>query len=272
MVVKHALRAGLTPIVTAAGLDLAYLLGGAIITETIFSLPGMGIAGRRLGRALGPAADRRHHARHRRVHHLREPGRRPSLRRGRSAREGRMIGRLTRTVDRISTTATEERPFLTVNNLKVAFPDGGRPRPGRRRRLVLAREGQDARDRRRVGLRQERHRAGDHGSDRPQDGQGHRRDLARTTSSCWACPAAEMQAAARRRAGDDLPGPDVEPAPVLPGRRPDRRGDARTPQGQRQGGQARGRSTCSSASASRPPSDASTPIRTSSRAACASAS
>ena len=39
---KHALRAGLTPIVTAAGLDIAYLLGGAIITETIFSLPGMG--------------------------------------------------------------------------------------------------------------------------------------------------------------------------------------------------------------------------------------
>jgi len=42
VVLKHALRAGLTPIVTAAGLDLAYLLGGAIITETLFSLPGMG--------------------------------------------------------------------------------------------------------------------------------------------------------------------------------------------------------------------------------------
>jgi peptide/nickel transport system permease protein len=36
------LRAGLTPIVTAAGLDIAYLLGGAIITESIFSLQGMG--------------------------------------------------------------------------------------------------------------------------------------------------------------------------------------------------------------------------------------
>jgi peptide/nickel transport system permease protein len=42
VVVRHALRAGLTPIVTAAGLDLAYLLGGAIITESIFSLPGLG--------------------------------------------------------------------------------------------------------------------------------------------------------------------------------------------------------------------------------------
>jgi peptide/nickel transport system permease protein len=42
VVIKHALRAGLTPIVTAAGLDLAYLLGGAIISESIFSLPGLG--------------------------------------------------------------------------------------------------------------------------------------------------------------------------------------------------------------------------------------
>lgn len=39
---KHAFRAGLTPIVTSAGLDLAGLLGGAIITEYIFSLPGLG--------------------------------------------------------------------------------------------------------------------------------------------------------------------------------------------------------------------------------------
>ena len=39
---KHAFRAGLTPIVTAAGLDFAGLLGGAIITEQIFGLPGLG--------------------------------------------------------------------------------------------------------------------------------------------------------------------------------------------------------------------------------------
>lgn len=42
VVVKHALRAGLTPIVTSAGLDLAYLLSGAIITEQVFNLPGLG--------------------------------------------------------------------------------------------------------------------------------------------------------------------------------------------------------------------------------------
>ena len=39
---KHGMRAGLTPIVTAAGLDLSGLLGGAIITETVFGLPGLG--------------------------------------------------------------------------------------------------------------------------------------------------------------------------------------------------------------------------------------
>jgi peptide/nickel transport system permease protein len=39
---RHGLRAGLTPIVTAAGLDLAGLLGGAIIVESVFSIPGVG--------------------------------------------------------------------------------------------------------------------------------------------------------------------------------------------------------------------------------------
>lgn len=39
---RHALRAGLTPIVTSAGLDLAGLLGGAVITESVFTLPGIG--------------------------------------------------------------------------------------------------------------------------------------------------------------------------------------------------------------------------------------
>ncbi len=42
VVLKHGLRAGLTPIVTIFGLDLAGLLAGAIITETIFNIPGIG--------------------------------------------------------------------------------------------------------------------------------------------------------------------------------------------------------------------------------------
>ena len=39
---KHTLRAVLAPIITMAGLDFAGLIGGAIITETIFNLPGLG--------------------------------------------------------------------------------------------------------------------------------------------------------------------------------------------------------------------------------------
>lgn len=39
---KHGLRAALTPIVTLFGLDLGALLGGAVLTESAFGLPGMG--------------------------------------------------------------------------------------------------------------------------------------------------------------------------------------------------------------------------------------
>jgi peptide/nickel transport system permease protein len=39
---KHALRSGLTPIVTIFGLDLGLLLGGALLTETTFNLRGLG--------------------------------------------------------------------------------------------------------------------------------------------------------------------------------------------------------------------------------------
>ena len=39
---KHALRAVLTPLVTLSGLDLAGLLGGAIITEQVFNFNGVG--------------------------------------------------------------------------------------------------------------------------------------------------------------------------------------------------------------------------------------
>ncbi|MDI2124646.1 ABC transporter permease [Yinghuangia seranimata] len=42
VVVRHGLRAALTPIVTIFGLDLGLLLGGAVLTETAFSLPGVG--------------------------------------------------------------------------------------------------------------------------------------------------------------------------------------------------------------------------------------
>jgi peptide/nickel transport system permease protein len=43
VIVKHGLRAALTPIVTIFGMDIGLLIGGAIITEVTFSLHGLGL-------------------------------------------------------------------------------------------------------------------------------------------------------------------------------------------------------------------------------------
>ncbi len=42
VVFKHGLRSAITPIVTIFGLDLGILIGGAILTETVFNIPGIG--------------------------------------------------------------------------------------------------------------------------------------------------------------------------------------------------------------------------------------
>ncbi|WP_042354077.1 nickel ABC transporter permease [Bacillus rubiinfantis] len=39
---KHALRNSLIPVVTIAGLQFGFLLGGSVVVETVFSFPGMG--------------------------------------------------------------------------------------------------------------------------------------------------------------------------------------------------------------------------------------
>jgi len=42
VLLRHALRNALIPIVTVLGLQMGYLLGGVVITEQIFGLPGLG--------------------------------------------------------------------------------------------------------------------------------------------------------------------------------------------------------------------------------------
>ena len=42
VIIQHALRNALIPVVTLIGLQAAFLLGGAVVTETIFSWPGVG--------------------------------------------------------------------------------------------------------------------------------------------------------------------------------------------------------------------------------------
>ncbi|MFI5728957.1 ABC transporter permease [Kribbella sp. NPDC051587] len=42
VIVRHGLRSALTPVVTQFGIDLGQLVGGVVVTETVFSLPGLG--------------------------------------------------------------------------------------------------------------------------------------------------------------------------------------------------------------------------------------
>ncbi|WP_371407858.1 ABC transporter permease [Kribbella sp. NBC_00662] len=42
VVVVHGLRSALTPVITQFGIDLGQLIGGVVVTETVFSLPGLG--------------------------------------------------------------------------------------------------------------------------------------------------------------------------------------------------------------------------------------
>jgi ABC-type dipeptide/oligopeptide/nickel transport system permease component len=39
---RHALKNALIPIVTVVGVQAGYLLGGAVLTETVFAWPGVG--------------------------------------------------------------------------------------------------------------------------------------------------------------------------------------------------------------------------------------
>lgn len=43
VVSKHALKNALIPVITVSGLQFAYLLGGAIVIEEVFTIPGMGM-------------------------------------------------------------------------------------------------------------------------------------------------------------------------------------------------------------------------------------
>ena len=92
VVVRHELPNASIPAITAAGIIVAHLVGGAVIVEYVFARPGPRLAARRLGL---PARLRRaavaRPARGRRLHRH-EPGRRrdPRLRRPAAAHEGRV--------------------------------------------------------------------------------------------------------------------------------------------------------------------------------------
>ncbi len=55
VIIRHALRNALIPVITLTGVELGYLLGGAVIIEEIFALPG-------IGRLMFTAIDQRDYA------------------------------------------------------------------------------------------------------------------------------------------------------------------------------------------------------------------
>ena len=42
VIVRHGIRSAITPLVSAAGVDIGTLLGGVILVETVFNIPGIG--------------------------------------------------------------------------------------------------------------------------------------------------------------------------------------------------------------------------------------
>ena len=42
MLIRHALANAAVPIVTVVGIGLAMLIGGVVVTESVFSIPGLG--------------------------------------------------------------------------------------------------------------------------------------------------------------------------------------------------------------------------------------
>ena len=73
---RHAMRNSLLPLVTVIGLSLGALVGGAVLTETIFNLTGVGKTRLRRHQRARLRRGAGVHARHRRGLRDREPGHR----------------------------------------------------------------------------------------------------------------------------------------------------------------------------------------------------
>ena len=103
VVFRHGVRSAITPIVTLLGLDIGILLGGAILTETVFNIPGHRTLRVRRDRAVRSPRDPGHRAVRGVLHRHHEPGRGHPLRLHRSE------------------SALLMAPLLEVEDLRVHF-------------------------------------------------------------------------------------------------------------------------------------------------------
>ena len=85
VVYRHGLRSAVTPVVTQFGIDLGTLLGGVIVVEIVFGLPGTRSTRSAVGDDAGPAGDHRHGRSGVGVHRRRQHPRRHLLRDSRPA-------------------------------------------------------------------------------------------------------------------------------------------------------------------------------------------
>jgi peptide/nickel transport system permease protein len=42
VIIRHAVRNGIIPVITLAGMNIPHIMGGQVLIETVFNIPGMG--------------------------------------------------------------------------------------------------------------------------------------------------------------------------------------------------------------------------------------
>ena len=140
VVLRQGVRAAINPIVTLLGLEIGVLLGGAVLVETVFNIPGIGRLSYDSITHSDFPVDPGHGAAGRDVHHRREHPRRHRLRLPRPA--GALL-------------VSDRRAAAARRGPARRVPDRRRRRARRRRHHLPGAQRAHARDRRRVGLGQD---------------------------------------------------------------------------------------------------------------------